>query len=352
MINLLDLAQELVAIPSVSRNEGAMAQFVADYLSGVAHLEVIRIGDNVIARTNLGRERRVIVAGHLDTVDTPGISTRREGDVLFGLGSADMKGTLAVMLDVATHLGAPRYDLTWIFYAREEIARSESGLLEIQATQPELLEGDVAILGEPTNALVEAGCQGSVRVKISMAGKSAHTARPWMGVNAIHRVGHLIEDLALVERRTVDIDGVTFGEQIEAVGVGGGHGGNSVPDEAWVTLNLRVAPDRSPTEALASLSEQVLDRHLRDDGDRVEILDVASGALPALGDPVISGLVAATGGAVSAKLGWTDAATFSAMGIPAANFGAGNPEFAHHIDEHVTHSDLERLRSVFIEVLG
>ena len=251
MINLLDLAQELVAIPSVSRNEGAMAQFVADYLSGVAHLEVIRIGDNVIARTNLGRERRVIVAGHLDTVDTPGISTRREGDVLFGLGSADMKGTLAVMLDVSTHLGAPRYDLTWIFYAREEIARSESGLLEIQATQPELLEGDVAILGEPTNALVEAGCQGSVRVKISMAGKSAHTARPWMGVNAIHRVGHLIEDLARVERRTVDIDGVTFGEQIEAVGVGGGHGGNSVPDEAWVTLNLRVAPDRSPTEALA-----------------------------------------------------------------------------------------------------
>jgi succinyl-diaminopimelate desuccinylase len=352
VINLLDLAQELVAIPSVSRNEGAMAQFVADYLSEAAHLEVIRIGDNVIARTNLGRERRVIVAGHLDTVDTPGISTRREGDVLFGLGSADMKGTLAVMLDLATHLRAPRYDLTWMFYAREEIARFESGLLEIQASQPSLLEADVAILGEPTNALVEAGCQGNVRVKISLAGKSAHTARPWMGVNAIHRVGHLIEDLGRVERRKVAIDGVTFGEQIEAVGVGGGHGGNSVPDEAWITINLRVAPDRSPTEALAWLSEEVLNRHLSDDGDHVEILDAAPGALPSLNDPVISGLVAASGGAVSAKLGWTDAATFSAMGIPAANFGAGNPELAHHIDEQVTHSDLERLRAVLIEVLG
>ena len=352
MINLLDLAQSLVGTPSVSRNEAAMAQFVVDYLSEAAHLEVIRIGDNVIARTQLGRERKVIVAGHLDTVDTPGITTRREGDVLFGLGSADMKGTLAVMLDLAKHLRAPRYDITWIFYAREEITRVESGLLEIQASRPELLEADVAILGEPTNALVEAGCQGNLRVKITLAGKSAHTARPWMGVNAIHRVGHLIEDLNRIERRKVEIDGVTFGEQVEAVGVGGGHGGNSVPDEAWVTINVRVAPDRTPTEALAWLGEEVLNRHMREDGDEVEILDAVSGALPSLGDPVISGLVAATGGAVSAKLGWTDAATFSAMGIPAANFGAGNPEFAHHIDEHVTHSDLERLRSVLIEVLG
>ncbi len=352
MSDLLDAAQELVEIPSTSNNESALADFVESSLRKAAHLEVVRIGDNVVARTVLGRDRRVIVAGHLDTVPTPGIVTRREADVLYGLGSADMKGTLAVMMDLAKHLVTPRHDVTWLFYAREEIARSESGLLEIQEAQPGLLKADVAILGEPTNARIEAGCQGTLRVTVTLSGRSAHTARPWMGLNAIARLGALLSDLEGLERRRVSIQGVEYAEQVEAVKVGGGHANNSVPNEAWLTINYRFAPDRSADQAIAWLSDSLLVRHLTEESDIVTIDDVAAGALPNLDDPVLAKLMAASGGEVAAKVGWTDVATFAGLSIPAANFGAGDPEIAHHINEHVTRDHLEAVRASLNSVLG
>lgn len=352
MTNLLDLAQQLVEIDSASRNEKAMADLVERLLRTAQHLEVTRIGDNVVARSQRGRTRRLIIAGHLDTVTTPGIQTRRDGDILFGLGSADMKGTLAVMLELARNVPETHVDVSWIFYAREEIARSQSGLLEIEQARPDLLQADAAILGEPTSAKAEAGCQGTVRVKITLAGKSAHTARPWMGLNAIHRMGLLLDDLSRLERRAVEIEGVAFQEQIEAVEVGGGHGGNSVPDSAWLTINIRVAPDRSTPEVITWLSAVLLSQHLTESADVMEILDAADGALPNLGDETIAELVAATGGKVTAKLGWTDVATFSALSIPAVNFGAGNPELAHHKDEHVTLGDLEEVYRVLKRVIS
>ena len=352
MTDLLALAQELVNITSTSKNEAAIADFVEAYLHGNEHLDVTRIGDNVIARTDLGRSRRVIVAGHLDTVPTPGITTRREGKLLFGLGAADMKGTIAVMLDLAGQLGAPRYDLTWVFYAREEITRSESGLLEIKSLRPDLLRGDVAILGEPTKAKIEAGCQGTLRVTAKLSGRSAHTARPWKGLNAIHRLGALIEDLSRLERRKVEIQGVGYAEQVEAVKIGGGHANNSVPDEAWITINYRFAPDRSIDQAIAWLSESLLSRHLNESADSLSIDDAAEGALPSLDDPVIEALLAASGGDVSAKLGWTDVATFAGLGIPAVNFGAGDPELAHHVEEYVAEADLVNVHGALKQLLS
>jgi succinyl-diaminopimelate desuccinylase len=263
-----------------------------------------------------------------------------------------MKGTIAVMLDLAGQLGAPRYDLTWVFYAREEITRSESGLLEIKSLRPDLLRGDVAILGEPTKAKIEAGCQGTLRVTAKLSGRSAHTARPWKGLNAIHRLGALIEDLSRLERRKVEIQGVGYAEQVEAVKIGGGHANNSVPDEAWITINYRFAPDRSIDQAIAWLSESLLSRHLNESADSLSIDDAAEGALPSLDDPVIEALLAASGGDVSAKLGWTDVATFAGLGIPAVNFGAGDPELAHHVEEYVAEADLVNVHGALKQLLS
>ena len=340
MTNLLDLAADLVAMASPSREEAAIADLVEARLARSAHLVTVRIGDNLVAKTNLGRPRRVVVAGHLDTVSTGAPQPRIEADVLWGLGAADMKGTIAVMLDLAASLVEPAYDVTWVFYAREEIARVESGLLEIAAADPTLLEGDVAILGEPTADAVEAGCQGTLRVEITVGGIEAHSARPFMGINAVHRAAAVIEAIANASPRIVEIDGVTFEEQIQVVGVGGGAGGNVVPGKATVVVNHRFAPDRDVEEALGwveGLVTTVLDES---QGESLAVLDAAPGARPHLEDPVIARLVALAGGRVAGKVGWTDVATFDSMGVAAVNFGAGDPLVAHHPDERVSAASL------------
>ena len=329
----------LVAIDSISRNEAALATLVFDELRRVEHLVVERVGDNVIARTEGFHAHRILVAGHLDTVPGDPSLAVIEGDRLTGLGACDMKGSLAVMLELAKDTAKRTFDITWVLYAREEIARSESGLLEIAQLRPDLLQADAAIVAEPTGGAVEAGCQGTLRLGLTVQGLRAHTARPFTGRNAIHRLGAAINQVAQYEPRVVVVDGIAFTEQLQVVSVGGGIAPNVVPDSATLVLNHRVAPDRSRDQAVSAVREYLGD--LLEDEDVLEVLDWAPAAPPSLTHPVIQSLIAASGQPARAKVGWTDVATLHEMGIPATNFGAGDPLLAHRSDEFVTESELE-----------
>ena len=350
--SLLERTAELVAVPSVSHHERALADVVAAELTSCAWLEVHRVGDNVVARSALGRPVRLLAAGHLDTVPPSGDpGPRIDGDACYGLGACDMKGGLAVMLDLATARAAPAVDVTWCFYACEEVDRAHSGLAQLWRECPALLRADAAVLLEPTDARVEAGCQGTLRAVVHLGGVRAHTARPFAGRNAIHRLAPALARVAGWEGREVQLEGCTFAEQLQAVAVAGGVAGNVVPDDASLTVQLRFAPDRRSDEARAALAllfEDLFDETL---GDRLEILDEADGAPPSLGHPLLGALAARSGGAPVAKVAWTDVATMWAHGVPAANFGPGDPLLAHHPDEHVTGASLRRARAVLASLL-
>jgi len=348
---LVGLTAALVAIPSVSHHEGPMADAVQAALGLCPWLAVERVGDNVVARTDLGRDRRLLLAGHLDTVppvdgnDEP----RIEGGTVYGVGAADMKGGLAVLLHLAGTLPEPAADVTWCFYVCEEVEQRFSGLRRLWDERPELLAADAAILAEPTGGIVEAGCQGTLRVRIEMAGRRAHTARPATGRNAIHRLAPVLAAVAAYESRRPVIDGCQFVEQVQVVEVAGGVAGNVVPDRASLLVNHRFAPDRSVEEAEASLWDLV-GGHL-DADDRWELVESAPAAPPALDHPALARLVEATGATPQAKQGWTDVAAFWAHGVPAANFGPGDPLLAHTPGEHVRADQLEQAAAVLDTLL-
>jgi succinyl-diaminopimelate desuccinylase len=348
--DLLALTAELVDVPSVSHEEGPLTDWFERELRAVPGLTVDRVGDNVVARTTLGRARRIVLAGHTDTVPVNGNDKAEvEGDTLWGLGSADMKSGLAVMLELARTVSEPVVDVTYVFYAGEEVAAEHNGLRHLFRDRPELLAGDVALLGEPTDAALEAGCQGTMRFDVTLTGARAHTARPWMGRNAVHRLGRLLAIVDdYVERRPV-IDGCEYREALQAVHVEGGVAANVVPDRARVVLNHRFAPDRSADEA---------ERHVRDllapvleDGDELVVVDSAPAAAPGLDDPLLAALIGRNELEVRAKLGWTDVARFAERGIPAANFGPGDPLLAHTADEHVTRAQLDRTYAALHDLL-
>ena len=349
-VDLLALTAALVDVASPSFEEGLLVDRLETTLGGLDHLAVERVGDNLVARTDLGRDQRLLLAGHTDTVPPAGnASARIDGDVLHGVGSADMKGGLAVMLAVAAAVTEPAVDLTFVLYAREEVAAVHSGLGELVAARPELLAADAALLGEPTSATIEAGCQGTLRLAVTLRGARAHTARPWMGRNAVHRLGGLLTDVADWPARTVVLDGCEYRESLQAVRVEGGVAGNVVPDEATVVVNHRFAPDRSAEEAEAEV-RAVLAPHL-DDGDLVERQDLALAAPPTLDHPLLAALVARNGLEVRAKLGWTDVARLAELGIPAANFGPGDATVAHTADEHLQRSSLEAVHAAVLDLV-
>jgi len=351
--DLLALTAELVDIPSVSHEEAALADHIEKGLRGAGHLTVDRYGHTLVARTALGRSRRLLLAGHLDTVPPFGPAGHRmEGDTLSGLGAVDMKGGLAVLFDLALSVAEPAVDTTYLFYTCEEVERRHNGLHHLIAESPDVLTADVAVLAEPTGGLVEAGCQGTIRVEVTLAGRRAHTARPWAGVNAIHRLAPVLAVLEAYSPRRVVLDGCEYAEQFQAVGVRGGVAGNVVPDEAVITINLRFAPDRDLAAAEAEVHRllgQAVDHAA---GDRVVVIDAQAGARPGLDHPLLSGLVAATGQPPRAKLGWTDVATMSAAGVPAANFGPGDPLLAHTPDEHVSRAELAAVSEALLRVLS
>ena len=342
MSDLLERCAELVDIPSVSHHEEAITGFIEQELRAVPWLDVERVANNVVARTDLGRRHRLILAGHTDTVPVNDNGFARiDGDVLWGLGSADMKGGLTVALELARTMSEPAVDVTYVFYECEEVDARYNGLPKLLASRPDLLAGDAAILGEPTGARVEAGCQGSVRVEVVLTGERAHTARPWMGRNAIHRLGPVLERCAAFPERRPVLAGCEFREALQAVAVEGGVAGNVVPDRAIVRINHRFAPDRTADEATAAIRALLGDTVDEATGDSVVLLDSSPPAPPGLEHPLLAQLVAATGQAPLAKLGWTDVAFFAAHGMPATNFGPGEPTLAHTREEHVDRGQLD-----------
>ncbi|HKS46027.1 MAG TPA: succinyl-diaminopimelate desuccinylase [Amycolatopsis sp.] len=342
----VDIACALVDIPSVSGEEGFIADAVQAALTRLGHLEVVRNGDAVLARTNLGRPSRVVLAGHLDTVPVnQNLPLRRDGDVLHGLGTVDMKGGDAVFLHLAATITQPRHDLTFVFYDCEEVEAVRNGLGRIERELPDWLGGDLAIVGEPSNAVIEAGCQGTMRVELRRTGKRAHTARAWTGVNAIHALDEPLRRLTEYRPRDVEIDGLTYREGLQAVSVRGGVAGNVVPDEAVLAVNFRFAPDRTPEQA---------EEHVRQvfGGLDLSVVDSSAGALPGLSAPAAAELVQAAGGKVAAKLGWTDVARFAALGMPAVNFGPGDPTLAHTREEHVSATEIRQVAHVLRDFLA
>jgi len=344
------LTQQLVDIESVSRNELGIADAVEAALQGLAHLAVTRHGNTVVARTDLGRGERVVIAGHLDTVPVnANLPCRREarpeGDLLHGLGTCDMKGGDAVILRLAATVPEPVRDVTYVLYEGEEIETEFNGLNLLSQTSPELLEADFAILMEPSNAEVEAGCQGTLRVEVRTTGERAHSARSWKGVNAIHAAGDILDRLNSYEPRKPLIDGLEYHEGLNAVFIRGGVAGNVLPDECVVEVNHRFAPDRSEAEA-----EQFVREFF--DGYDVRVTDSAPGALPGLDLPAAKAFIEAVGREVNPKFGWTDVARFTALGIPAVNFGPGDPMFAHKQDEHVPIEHIERCERQLKSWLG
>ena len=328
----IELTAALVDIPSVSRDERRIADEVEQALREQTTYEVLRNGDAVLARTDLGRPTRVILAGHLDTVPiADNVPCRRDADHIYGCGASDMKSGDAVFLHLAATVADPVHDVTLVFYDCEEIEASANGLGRIERELPEWLRGDVAILGEPSGGYIEAGCQGTLRAVVTTSGVRAHSARSWLGDNAIHKLGAVLDRLAGYQGRVVDIDGCTYREGLSAVRIDGGVAGNVIPDAATVTVNFRFAPDRSPQDAWAHVVEVF-------DGLPVELqqTDVAPGALPGLQHPAAAALVDAAAGMVRAKYGWTDVARFAALGIPAVNYGPGDPNLAHRRDEWVS----------------
>jgi succinyl-diaminopimelate desuccinylase len=351
MTDLLALTAELVDISSESFHEAAITDHLEARLrAGAPWLTFDRVGNNLVARTQLGRAQRLVMAGHTDTVPVnDNLPARLEGDVLYGLGATDMKGGLAVFLELACQVREPAVDVTYVFYEAEEVEARHNGLLRLFAERPDLLEGDAALLGEPTCAGIEAGCQGTMRARVELVGERAHTARPWMGRNAIHRLGRVLARLDAYQERRPVLDGCEYREAMQAVRVEGGVAGNVVPDRALLLVNHRFAPDRTPAQAEA---------HVRDvvaadvaGGDTFEIVDCSPGAPPSLDHPLLAALIQRNHLPVTAKLGWTDVARFAEHGIPAANFGPGDATIAHTRREHLYRQPLEQVHAALVDLL-
>ena len=341
-VELSELLCALIDIPSESRDELVIADAVEQALSEVPHLEVVRDGHTIVARTNLGRDHRVVIGGHLDTVpanqNMPSRRVTVDGEErIYGLGACDMKGGVAVSLQLAALISEPVRDITWIYYECEEIDSQFNGLRRLADERPDLIAGDFAVLMEPSNAVVEAGCQGTMRVDVRTSGVRSHSARSWIGDNAIHKADEVLRRLTAYEPRRVEIDGLVYREGLNAVGIRGGVAGNVIPDECVVSVNYRFAPNRTAIEG---------EEHLREvfDGFELVVVDAVDGAMPGLSHPAAAAFVDAVGGEPSPKFGWTDVARFTSLGVPAVNFGPGNPSLAHHHDEYAPVRDLYTVR--------
>ena len=329
------LTRALVDIESVSGNEKEIADAVEEVLRAVGHLSVDRLGHTLIARTTLGRPRRVVLAGHLDTVPVAdNLPSYVDGDLIYGCGTSDMKSGVALALHAAVSVAEPRYDVSYLFYEAEEVDAERNGLTIVSRLRPDWLEADFAILLEPTAGLVEAGCQGTLRADVRVGGTRAHSARSWLGSNAIHAAGAVLRRLEGYEARRVTIDGCEYREGLNAVRISGGVAGNVIPDECAIEVNFRFAPDRSEAEAAAHVREVFA-------GFEVAVSDSAPGALPGLAAAPAQEFLATVGLPPAGKLGWTDVARFATLDVPALNFGPGDPNLAHTREEHVAISRIE-----------
>ena len=288
----------------------------------------------------------MLLAGHLDTVPIAGnVPSRTDGDLIHGCGATDMKSGVAMLLHLAATLTAPAKDLTFVFYECEEVDHDRNGLTRIEKELPDWLTADLALLGEPTNGQVEAGCQGTVSVVVTTRGTRAHSARSWLGANAIHAAAPVLSRLAAYQPLVIDVDGCTYREGMNAVGISGGVAGNIVPDVCEVRVNYRFAPHRSAADAVDEVNRVF-------DGYDVVVVDSAEGARPGLTAPAAAEFVAAAGGVAVAKYGWTDVARFAALGIPAINYGPGDPGLAHTPGEFVSMTQIRQMTGVLRDFLA
>ncbi len=338
-LSSVELTRIICDIPSVSGEEQTLADAIFDAISPLDHLEVYRDGDTIVARTHLGRAQRAVIAGHIDTVPINGNVPTRDIEIegapfIWGRGTVDMKAGVAVQLKLAAELTEPRVDLTWMWYDHEEVDADLNGLTRLARTRPDLFAGDFAILGEPSNGEVEGGCNGNLRAIVRTYGVRAHSARAWIGENAIHKAAPVLVRLSEYRPRDVEVEGLVYREGLNAVRIRGGVAGNVIPDLCEVEVNYRFAPSRDAAEAEA---------HVRDvfAGFEVEVVDVAVGARPGLTAALAQEFLAAVGAEPRPKYGWTDVARFSALGVPAVNYGPGDPHLAHHDDERVAVSQIE-----------
>ena len=332
-VSPVELTRVLCDIPSVSGDETPLADAIHAAVSALPHLEVFRDGDTIVARTMLGRDQRVVIAGHIDTVPINDNVPTRDVVVngepyIWGRGTVDMKAGVAVQLVLAAELTSPRADITWMWYDHEEVDSNLNGLKRLSENRPDLFQADFAILGEPSNGEVEGGCNGTLRAIVRTHGVRAHSARSWIGENAIHKAAPILERLSLYRAHTIAVEGLDYREGLNAVRISGGVAGNVIPDLCEVEVNFRFAPSRSELEA---------EQHVRDvfDGFDVEIVDLAPGARPGLDAPLAREFVTAVGAEPRPKYGWTDVARFSSLGVPAVNYGPGDPLLAHHDEERV-----------------
>ncbi|MFN8035778.1 MAG: succinyl-diaminopimelate desuccinylase [Acidimicrobiia bacterium] len=346
--DLFAMTAALVGIPSVHPGEGPLADAIEARVRGHANrLRVDRVGNSVVVRSDLGCDRRVVLGGHLDTVPPrDNFRPRVEGDVLHGVGAADMKGGVAVMLALVERAVDGRFDTTFVFYDGEEVEDEHNGLRHVVEQRPELVDGDFAVLLEPTGGAVEAGCQGTLHMRATFEGARAHTARPWTGTNAIHRAAPVADRIAAHRVQPVEVDGLVFPQAVQLVRVDGGVANNVVPDRCSLVVNRRFAPTLSVAEAEGEL------RELLDGADHIEVLNASAGALPNLADPLVAEFAAAVGGEVHPKLGWTDVARFAALGVPAVNFGPGDASVAHSAAEAVTRPSLDAAFAALAAFLG
>lgn len=345
----LDITEYICNIESVSGNEKQLADEIEQELSRFAHLRVTRDGNALVARTRTQKEKHILIAGHLDTVvvhkNLPVEHREQNGErVLWGRGTVDMKGGVAVMLKLAAELQNPRHDITWVFYDNEEIEESANGLGRLMRTFPDFFQANMAILCEPTNADVEAGCNGTLRFEVKTSGVRAHSARSWMGKNAIHQMAHVLQLLDQYVAEHVDVGGLVYREGLNAVGISGGVAGNVIPDECSMLINYRFAPSRSVQEALEVVQTVF-------EGYEIKVLDQAAGAFPGMETEAIQDFLDAVSLPVSPKYGWTDVSRLSALGIPALNFGPGDPHLAHADDEQVEYSSIEKVERTLREWL-
>ena len=346
-VDAVSLTEELVNIESVSGNEAMIADAIQDALVELDHLTVDRFGNTVVARTELGRRERVVIAGHIDTVPlNDNLPARRDAESnLHGLGTCDMKGGVAIALRAAATIPEPNRDVTYVFYECEEVEAELNGLYKLSRSNPDLLQADFAILMEPSDAVVEAGCQGTLRVDVTTRGERAHSARSWKGVNAIHGAAEVLDRLRAYGPRRPVIDGLEYHEGLNAVFISGGVAGNVLPDTCTVSVNYRFAPDRSEEEAVAHMREVFA-------GFDIEVSDSAPAAMPGLTVPAAAAFVEAVGGTVNPKFGWTDVARFSTLGVPAVNFGPGDPHLAHKQEEFVPMAHIESVEAQLRVWLG
>jgi succinyl-diaminopimelate desuccinylase len=325
---------ELVDIPSVSRDEAAAMAYVRDTLA----LTPLAGDEDVLFAVAPGKGDLVVLAGHVDTVPAQGnIPGRLDGDSIIGLGASDMKGGVAVMLELAAWArdAGPATSLGFLFFTREELAADESPLPAFLESSRELREAALVIVLEPTDNEIHAGCLGNLNAELTFHGTSAHSARPWTGDNAIHNAAEALAPLAELEPLDVEVDGLVFREVISAVRIEGGIAANVVPDRCIAQLNYRYAPGRTRDQAEARIRELA-------GGAEVAIRGNSPPAHVVVDRPLVQRLRAAGEFEIRPKQAWTPVAQFAEAGLDAVNLGPGATRFAHRRDERVEIAELVR----------